>query len=1091
MAKNRDQAVIDLVIQGRSAESTFKAIQKASFDTEKMLRNMSKAANPEEYAKLVKEAQLLKQALASMNGEIHGTTQSLKNQSSQLQATQSDFGKFAKGANSIMSQVMGGNLATQAISKVLDIFARAPKKIAEIADEMTGVGKMTGLANDEVQLLFDSFEELDTRSTRKELAELGEIAGKLGESTLEGAEEFVKGADVIKVALAKDLGGSAEEAITKIAKIIEIFNLKKQFGIQESFLKVGSAINSLGASSSANEEYIVNFTTRMAGIAPTANIAVADVLGLAAAMDQMGQSPELAATNIGKMLIALGKDVPYFSKVAGMSVKEFSTLLNRDANEAFLRVIAGASNSGKGLEGLATTFKTLGIDGSEGAQVIGALAGKIDLVRESQRQANTEFTAGTSVLEEYNRANNNSAAVLDKISNKLEQFWMSVKENGDPFVYWLGRVFGVVDAFQSKINELSETGAKSQKVANQLQPLVEKYEALIKQAKAGKDVQKELNEVTQQISKIAPSAVTSWDSYGNAVAIASGKVREFLGLQRKVVEDSKTQSVQALETEIKRIQKVRELADKQLNSGKTRNMFSLQSRVGEWLGIDKEYRQATNEETKARREHLLKLIDQEKTLRNQLNQLKNKSITEDTKPTSTTPTTSGGGKTGAGPGKTEVDEFRQLKDELKKLREDAQLDLLDKNKREVQVVKFKYERLRELAKGNKDYLSQLATLETNELNRLQEEQTTKAAEEADKKRQKANEAYAKQLEEKQKQADELAQKQRDALTEIDNFVNQSAENELASELTSADRRFQALLSQAEEAQLTAQQTLPLWEAYWAQREAIEAKFYAKSQKKVDEKREKEIEQTMKLTNTVGDIFASFFEIAASNETEYAEFQRMATLIQIATNTASAISAMTAKGAYASLTPIDAAIKIATGVATVLANIAKAKAVLGQAEKLEQPKIQRMPTRATGGFTDLLSLTLDNGGKPEGYVRRPTLFNLGNRSYIAGERGPNGRGGTEYVFSNPMLQNPITANFVAMTEALRQSGYDFTRRADMKSSNNQTANGANDMAAMMAVLIEEQRATRSAMQKFAQKPWNYAKLEEQQEFIDYIKNAHSA
>lgn len=1086
MATKRDQAVIDLVINGRSAETSIKAIQKATYDTERLLRNMSKAADPVAYEKLKQELHQLQSALSGMNGE-------LRQQSTQLKTTQSDWQKFVGGAGSILSGVVGGNLVTAGIGKVLDLASRAPKEIAKIADEMTNVGKTTGLADDEVQHLFDSFQEMDTRSTRTELAELGEIAGKLGESTLEGAEGFVKGADIIKVALAKDLGGNAEEAVTKIAKIIEIFNLKQQFGIQDSFMKVGSAINSLGASSSASEEYIVNFTTRMAGIAPTAKISVPDVLGLAAAMDQLGQSPELASTNIGKMLIALGKDVPYFSKVAGMSVKEFSTLLKNDANEAFLRVIEGASKSGKGLEGLAGTFKTLGIEGSEGAQVIGALSGKIDLVRESQRQANEEFNAGTSVIDEYNRANNNSAAILDKIGKKIDNLWMLVKDAGDPIIRFLGGVFGVVDPLQVRLSELNETGDKAARTAQQLQPLIDKYEKLKQQAKDGKDVQKELNEVTRQIASIAPTAATGWDTYGNAIGIASDKVREFLGLQRQVAKDSKAEQEKQLMEYLQVAERIRKRNQEILNSGKTPRKFSLQSRLGEALGISDEYRPSTEKEIQAQRKQLKESIDYENNLRKQLQDLQG-SGKETPKVTPAKDDGKGkggkgGGYTGAGPGKQEVDEFRQIKEEIRKLREEAQLDVLNQNERELQVVKFKYEQLRKLANGNKDYLSQLAELEKKDLARLEEKQTEKAGEEADKRLQKANEVYQKQQEEAAKKADEFAQKQNEALTAIDNFGNQSDNSEKSQELTATDKKFQTLLAQSEEAKLTIQQTTPLWEAYWAQRAAIEDKYYEKSKEKTNQQRLHQIEQVGKLTSSIGDIFSSFFEIAASNETEYAEFKKMSTLVQIAVDTASAIASITSRSAATSVTPIDMAIRIATGIATILANIAKAKQVLSDTKAPAQPKFQKVPTRATGGPTDLLSLYMDNSGRPEGMVRQPTLFNLGNRSYIAGEPGKNGIGGMEYVFSNPMLQNPIHANFVAMTEALRMSGYDFTKRADMRPAEN--SSGSAEMAGMMSLLIEEQRATRQAMQQFAKKPWNYRHIEETQELLDYIKTAHSA
>ncbi|WP_028666319.1 phage tail tape measure protein [Runella zeae] len=1088
MATKRDQAVVDLVIDGRRAETSIKAVQKATYDTERMLRNMSEAADPAAYEKLKKELHQLETALSSMNSE-------LKSQSTQLGKNQSDWQRFASNAKSTIAGVVGGNLLTQGLSKLMDLASQAPQKIAEIADEMTNVGKTTGLANDEVQALFDEFQNMDTRSTRTELAELAEIAGKLGESTLEGTTEFVKGADIIKVALAKDLGGSAEEAITKISKIIEIFNLKEQFGIQDSFLKVGSAINSLGAASSASEEYIVNFTTRLAGVAPTAKISVPDVLGLAAAMDQLGQSPELASTNIAKMILALGKNVPYFAKVAGMSIKEFSSLLKNDANEAFLRVIEGANVSGKGIEGLATTFKTLGIEGSEGAQVIGALAGKIDLVRESQRVSNEEFQSGTSVLDEYNRANTNSAAIMDKISKKFEDLWLVAKSALDPFIFSFGKLLGVINEASIATSDYNQKTQSLAKTEKNLEPLIKKYDELKSQMYAGKDVQKELNEVIQKIAKIVPEAAVKFDEYGNAIDISTKKTEEFIKSQRAAMEVLRIQTKDKVTSELQDLQKQRAVLIKELNE---KQVVEASTGTGGGAVYTKQLSNSELAQRKAQVEELNKKIKEQEQSLKKLDGVLTIADRRNARRAAESSGDGGGGGggdtktyTGDGPNKKdkEVDEFKQLKAELQKLREDAQLDLLNSNEREVQVVKFKYERLRELAKGNKDYLTQLAELETAELGRLQEQQTTKAATEAEKQRKKAEEEYQKR---QQKLDEDLGSKKKDALSEITDYTAKNQEDDQTRELTLANNEYVRLLTLATEARLAQEQILPLWDAYEAKRLAIIKKYDLKSQEVSDQRRQKEIEQVGVLTSTVGNIFASFFEIAASNETEFAEFKKIATLVQIATDTAAAISTMTAKGAYASLTPIDAAIKIATGVATVLANIAKAKAVLSDAKTPNAPNFQRMPGRATGGPTDLLSLYLDNSGNPEGYVRRPTLFNLGRRSYMAGEAGKNGVGGMEYVISNPMLQSPIHANFVALTEALRTSGYDFTKRADLGSSASTTPDaGSAQLASMMALFLAEQKATREEMAKFAKKPWNYRQIEQTQEMLDYIKTAHSA
>ncbi|NBB18858.1 phage tail tape measure protein [Runella sp. CRIBMP] len=1068
MAVRKEQAIVDLVINGRAAEKSIKDIQKATFETEKLLRNMSKAANPEEYAKLQKELIKLRGVMSEFNAE--------------LKVNDGWWGKFKSNMGQIALGTLGGNIFTAIGTMIATALPKFTQKAAEYSDTVANVQKTTKLAEQQVEELFDEIKDIDTRSSTQELRDLAAMAGKLGEDTEKGAEGFVRGADVINVALKEDLGGSAEEAINKLGKLITIFDLKRQFGIEDSFIKVGSVINELGGNSAASEEYIVNFTTRLAGIAPAARISISEVMGLAAVMDEQGQSTELAATNIGKMLISLGKDIPYFSKVAGMSVKDFTHLLNTNANEALLRVVERAKQSEGGLGNLAKTFKTLGIDGTEGAAVIGALANNITRVREQQAIANREFENGQSILTEYNIKNNNSAAIWEKVTRKVEGFVSSAfKPLGEMIIRISGDLLGVTSEFDKLSEKIEAQKSKVNSLDKNLTPLLNKYESLALQAASGKDVQGELNQVVQQVAQIMPSAVTAWDSYGRAIDINNIKARNAIEDHKAMMRYLNKEGINELEQQRNNNTQAYYQTIKDLNSSKVTRTFGINSYGQEITAVV--------EKTDADQKRLLQKLEKIKKERVEINRTINGLSGYDkyytgkkTSPTANAPVVTpavGGsfeGDGGTPKEKKEVDEFKQLKEELRKLREDVVLDAKTANERELQTVKFKYDRLREMAKGNMEYITELNKLEDAELLRVGGDQAKKYEEQL----KKSNEKYQEQIAEADKKATELAEKRSAAIMAVDEY----AATEQQRELGAADKRFQTLLAQAEEVGLTAQETLPLWEAYWQARAAIEDKYYTEANDKANKKRLNEIEQQGQLMENIGNIYASFFEIAASNETEFAEFKKIATLIQIGADTASAISSMVAKGALTSATPLDAALKITAGIGVVLANIAKAKQVLTKSDNLEKPNIQRMPGRESGGSTDLLSLYLDNSGTPQGYVDRPTLFNLGPRSWVGGEKKKR-----EYVFSNAMLQNPVFANFAAMAETLRTSGFDFSKNADMK--NAQGSAGNDVLFELISVLIAETQRNTAAVEKFAEKPWSTRRLEDAQELLDYARNSTKA
>jgi TP901 family phage tail tape measure protein len=224
---------------------------------------------------------------------------------------------------------------------------------------------------------------------------------------------------MLNVALGADFGGNAEEAIKQVGKLVDIFKLKDTIGLEQGLIKVGSVINSLGAASSAAEGYLVEFTKRLGGIAPAADISSTDVLALGATLDQLGITAEVGSTAVGQFLMSIGKDVPKFAKVAGLSVAEFSKMLREDANKALITVLKGLEGSTGSLEAMSKSLSGLGIDGAQATQSIGVLAQNVSLLEKQQALARKEFEAGSSILNEFAVKNNNLAAVVEKIQKRL------------------------------------------------------------------------------------------------------------------------------------------------------------------------------------------------------------------------------------------------------------------------------------------------------------------------------------------------------------------------------------------------------------------------------------------------------------------------------------------------------------------------------------------------------------------------------------------------------------------------------------------------------------------------------------------------
>jgi TP901 family phage tail tape measure protein len=325
--------------------------------------------------------------------------------------------------------VLGGNMLTGLISGVANAVRNYVGEIVEgsakLSDELADIQKTTGLTAEAVKQLNSELGKLDTRTSTSELRKLAFIAGKLGKESKNDVLEFVEAADQLTVALGEDLGGT--DAIRQLGKLSQIFNIEQTYGTREGLLKIGSVINELGASSVANEGYLVKFAQRFGGLGENAGMALDQVMGLGATLDILGKNNEIAASSMAQLVINLGseKGIARFAGLAKMSLDEFSDTLRNNANEALLKVLEGANSTENGVMALTEVLESLGVSSIRQAQVLPGLAANIKLLREQQDLAKKSFEEGTSVTAEFNIKNNNLAASLEKIGKAMRKVFVN------------------------------------------------------------------------------------------------------------------------------------------------------------------------------------------------------------------------------------------------------------------------------------------------------------------------------------------------------------------------------------------------------------------------------------------------------------------------------------------------------------------------------------------------------------------------------------------------------------------------------------------------------------------------------------------
>jgi len=368
------------------------------------------------------EYKKLQVQLDAVNGRMRELKTKSQSAGTSLNNMANGFNKYFGMATAFAASITGIALG----------FRKLANDVAAMDDVYSDVMKTTGKTREEVIGLNEEFKKMDTRTSRESLNMLARDAGKLGINGTRDILDFVDAGNQINVALGEDLGDDAIKNIGKMVGVYKDASTELQnLGLKEQMLAVGSAVNQLGASSTASEPYLVAFAGRLGGIAKQANISMSAILGFGSALDQDMQAVEMSATALQKFIMKIMEDPAKFAKIAGIEVTKFSNLLKTDANSAIIQVLSAMRDKG-GFQEMIPIFQDMGLDGARAVGVLSSMAGSIDKVTAAQKIANQAMVEGTSVTSEYNIKNNNLNAQLDKAKKNFQEKALILGESLTP-----------------------------------------------------------------------------------------------------------------------------------------------------------------------------------------------------------------------------------------------------------------------------------------------------------------------------------------------------------------------------------------------------------------------------------------------------------------------------------------------------------------------------------------------------------------------------------------------------------------------------------------------------------------------------------
>lgn len=330
----------------------------------------------------------------------------------------------------------------------------------EFSDAQKGVEKTTGLSAEAVDELTIKLNKINTRSSRVELLALAEEAGRLGKDSVDDIAEFVATADQIKVALGDDFQGDINDNIRLIGKLTEQYAVGGDVGATfgEGMTMLGSAINEVSASGSAQAGFLVDYMSRMVGVSRVTKMTTDQQLGFAAVLDESGQSVEVSGTALSKLIMDMAENLKDYGAIAKMGETEFRKLFNEDTNEALLAFLQGLNGNNEGLEQMVTKLSDLGVDGARARGVLAALASQTDKVREKQDLANDSLYRATSLNDEFKRQNESLGAILDQIKKRFNGLWSGEKfQKGLKSGFlWIAKFIGAMEDTDGSVTKVRE-----------------------------------------------------------------------------------------------------------------------------------------------------------------------------------------------------------------------------------------------------------------------------------------------------------------------------------------------------------------------------------------------------------------------------------------------------------------------------------------------------------------------------------------------------------------------------------------------------------------------------------------------------------
>ena len=354
--------------------------------------------------------------------------------------------------------ISGGSFALGAIS-IAGAVNEYIRLNAEIDDAVSKLQKTGDLTRDQAVSILEELKTLDTRTTIEGLLEIGEELGKLGITI---NSKTISAVDKLVVALSDEFDGGANEITTTIGKLRNLFDEFRDSDPADAYLKIGNALNVLGATGVATAPVIANFSSRISGVSSGLGLAASEILGVSAALQELGVAPERGASGFNRLLTRISlvpEEIQRVFKITDEQVKaidptlnSFADLVNRDIFKATTLFLSQIQKLNLGNSDLQKSLKSVGISGQGVREVVGKLSENLGLLDVRVNTAADSTTNFNSVTKEAEVRNLNLAGQIALLGNNIKETFIN-SSFSETLAEWLAAINGVTTGFDSLAKE--------------------------------------------------------------------------------------------------------------------------------------------------------------------------------------------------------------------------------------------------------------------------------------------------------------------------------------------------------------------------------------------------------------------------------------------------------------------------------------------------------------------------------------------------------------------------------------------------------------------------------------------------------------